>query len=282
MGDHARAVHLAAFRNLMIPLVRMALRHGLSYVELSDALARAIAECASDLHPSAKKSVSQLAILTGLPRARAKEVKEAVTIGAAEELSNLTLVGRLVFGWQREFVGPYGVPLELPLESGDYSFQALVRRFAGRASPKDVFEELQQLGLVELTVKRRVRLTNRPLITGRLTPESIERMSWVVRDLAETIDYNLNPSRQGPARFERRMYTNEPLAGFLLDGFRALAKDEGQAFLGRLDNWLSEQMREIRKRRRATGVDLPQMKDEPDARYVGVGIYWFENEKASA
>lgn len=282
VGDHARAVYLAAFRNLMLPLVRTALRHGLADTELHEALRRAMAESAKDLHPAAGQSASQLAILTGIPRPHAERIKETLAVGAAEELSNLTLIGRLIEGWQRDFVGPYGIPLELPLEGGEHSFPDLVRRFGGKAVPAEVLEDLKRVGVVEVTQTGRARLTNRPYITGRLKPESMERMSWVIRDLAETLDFNLNPGRDAPARFERRMYTPEPLSGQMLDAFRELAQEEGQGFLARLDNWLNEQLKEIRKRRRNGGTDTATMADSPDARHVGVGVYWFEKDKLSA
>lgn len=282
VGDHTRAVYLAAFRNLMLPLVRAALRHGLSDEELHEALRRAMAESVKDLHPTVSRSASQLAILTGIPRPHAERIRETLGVGAAEELSNLTLIGRLVEGWQRDFVGPYGVPLELPLEPGEHSFPDLVRRYGGTANPAEVLEDLKRVGVAELTQAGRARLTNRPYITGRLKPESMERMSWVIRDLAETLDFNLNPARNAPARFERRMYTPEPLSGQVLDAFRELAQEEGQGFLARLDNWLNEQLKEIRKKRRSSGVESAPMADAPDARHVGVGVYWFEKDKLSA
>jgi hypothetical protein len=260
----------------------MAMRHGLSHDDLHEALRRSMAECAKDLHPSAATSDAQLAILTGLSRPQAARIRATIDVGAAEELSNLTLIGRLIAGWQRDFSGPYGVPKELPLSPGEQTFPDLVRRVAGRRPPGEVLEELKKVGVVDLTKAGRAKLTNRPYITGRLRPESVERMSWVIRDLAETLDYNLNPDREGPARFERRMYTHEPLSGQLLAGFRLLAKEEGQAFLARLDSWLNEQLKEIRKRRRQSGAPYQPFSDLPDAKHVGIGVYWFEKDTLHA
>lgn len=273
-----RAIYLAAFRNLMLPLVRMAMRHGLAYDDLHDALRRSIAECSKDLHPGAATSTAQLAILTGLPRNQAERIRSTLAVGAAEELSKLTLIGRLMAGWQRDFAGPYGVPRELPLTAGEQSFPELVRRFGGKTSPDEALEELQRVGVVDITSSGRAKLTNRPYITGRLRPDSIERMSWVVHDLADTLDFNLNPQRDGPARFERRMFTHEPLSGHLLQGFRELAKEEGQSFLARLDSWLNEQLKEIRKRRRQSGEPYRPSEGSPDAKHVGIGVYWFEKD----
>lgn len=282
VGDHVRAVYLAAFRNLLLPIVRMAMRHGLSHEELHDALRRAMAECAKDLHPPAAESDAQLAILTGMSRPQAGRIRATIDVGAAEELSNLTLIGRLIAGWQRDFAGPYGVPKELPLTPGEGTFPDLVRRIARRKSPDEALDELKRIGVVEITKAGRAKLTNRPYITGRLRPESVERMSWVLHDMAETLDFNLDPNREGPARFERRMYTHEPLSGHLLSGFRSLAKEEGQAFLARLDSWLTEQLKELRKRRRQAGVPYQPQTDSPDAKHVGVGVYWFEKDPLDA
>lgn len=277
-SSNVRAIYLAAFRNLLLPLVRMAMRHGLAYDDLNDALRRAIAECAKDLHPAAASSTSQLAILTGLPRNQADRIRSTLAVGAAEELSKLTLIGRLITGWQRDFAGPYGVPRELPLTPGEQSFPELVRRFGGKTSSEEALEELKRVGVVDITSSGRAKLTNRPYITGRLRPESIERMSWVVHDLADTLDFNLDPQRDGPARFERRMFTHEPLSGHLLQGFRELAKEEGQSFLARLDSWLNEQLKEIRKRRRQSGEPYRPFDESPDAKHVGIGVYWFEKD----
>lgn len=286
VGDHATAVYLAAFRNLLLPLVRTAMRHGLAHRELVEALLRAIAECAMDLHSggvtASTMSESQLSILTGIPKRDAARIKSTMTMGAAEELTNLNRISRLIVGWQRDFVGPYGIPLELPLEPGERSFPDLVRRYAGQVPPEEILQDLKLVGVVEITSEGKARLTTGSHITGRLRPESIERMSWAVHDLAETLDHNLDPARTGPARFERRVYTNEPIDGALLAGFRQLATEEAQAFLERLDNWLNEQFQELRKKRRKNGAEISGSATPPDAKHVGVGVYWLERDKFGA
>ena len=78
------------------------------------------------------------------------------------------------------------------------------------------------------------------------------------------------------------MYTHEPLSGHLLAGFRSLAKEEGQAFLARLDSWLTEQLKELRKRRRQAAAPYQPPTESPDAKHVGVGVYWFEKDPLEA
>jgi hypothetical protein len=264
------------------------MRYGLAHDDLVESLRRALAECAMDQHSESHRqsdiSSSQLAIRTGMPKRDADRIKASMMSGAAEELSNLNRIGRLIVGWQRDFVGPYGIPLELPLEPGERSFPDLVRRYAGQAAPAEILTDLKLVGVAEMTAEGKVRLTNRSYITGRLKPESIERMSWAIHDLADTLDYNLNPVREAPARFERRVYTHEPISDPLLVGFRQMVVDEGQAFLEKLDNWLNEQFQELRKKRRqaAQGNGHVENKLPADAKHVGVGLYWFERDKFGA
>lgn len=286
VSDHAKSVYLAAFRNILLPIVRTALRHGLAHDELVDSLRRALAECAQEMHrdgdESRKISASQLSILTGIPRRHAERIKATMAIGAAEELSNLNRIGRIIGGWQRDFVGPYGIPLALSLEPGERTFPDLVRRYAGQVAPAEILEELKLVGVVEVNGDGKARLTNRSYITGRLRPESIERMSWTIHDLAETLDFNLDPSREAPARFERRVVTNESIGSSLLTAFQDLVTAEGQGFLERLDNWLNERFQELRKNRRKSGSEEFSSADSRRTRSVGVGVYWFERDEIGA
>jgi hypothetical protein len=283
VSDHAKAVYMAAFRNLLLPLIRMAMRHGLAYGELSECLERALAECAEspDLGGYKGASVARLSIVTGIPRRDMNRLKDSMGPGAAEELSNLNRIARLIVGWYQDFIGPYGIPLELPMEPGEKSFPDLVRRYGGQVSPKEILGELKSVGVADETDDGKVRLTNRSYITGRLRPEIIERMSWAIHDLADTLDFNLDPMREAPARFERRVFTPEPIGGNLLSAFQQLVVDDGQAFLERLDNWLNEQFQEIRKNRRQGGTSSAEV-PPADSKYVGVGLYWFERNKIGA
>lgn len=281
VSDHGKSLFMAALRNLLLPIVRMAMRSGLAYKELSDCMQRVLAECAQDPSVGGHQTCSpaRISIVTGIPRREVVRISESMR-GAAEDLSNLNRIGRLIVGWHRDFIGPYGIPLELPMEPGERSFPDLVRRYAGQISPIEMLEELKMVGVAESTAEGKVRLANRAFITGRLRPESIERMSWAIHDLACTLEYNLDPAREGPARFERRVFTPEMIGGGLLAAFKELVITEGQGFLERLDNWLNERFQEIRKNRRE-GQAVPDL-EAPDAQHVGIGLYWFERSERGA
>jgi hypothetical protein len=70
MAEGVRIRLLAAYRKLMQPLVRILIRHGVSFGELSEVLKNVFVEVAGRdfALPDRKPSQSRVAILTGLTR----------------------------------------------------------------------------------------------------------------------------------------------------------------------------------------------------------------------
>jgi hypothetical protein len=156
MTDPLRIGLLSAFRKLLQPLVRILLRRGVSFAELAEVLKNVFVEVAErdfDI-PGRKMSQSRIAILTGLSRKEVAKQKAILDSGdALNFVSNLNRVSRVLVGWHSDsaFTGPYGMPLELPFESGvgEPSFVELVRKYSGDMSPRAMLDELLRVGAVE-------------------------------------------------------------------------------------------------------------------------------------
>ena len=155
MTDSLRIGLLSAFRKLLQPLVRILLRRGISFAELSEVLKSVFVEVADrdfDI-PGRRMSQSRVAILTGLSRKEVAKQKAILDSGnALSFVSNLNRVLRVLSGWHAdpEFTGPYGLPLELPFESAtSASFVDLVRKYSGDMSPRAMLDELLRVGPVE-------------------------------------------------------------------------------------------------------------------------------------
>lgn len=93
-------------------------------------------------------------------------------------------------------------------------------------------------------------------------------MGVALRDLAETLDYNLNPSVDG-GYFERRVWTPMGIDQAEMPHFDALVNQRGQEFLETLDNWLT-----------AKETEAEEIPDTERIR-VGVGVYMFSNAERS-
>lgn len=260
---------LQAFRRLARPLVKMLIRHGVAFGEFAEILKVVYVEVASSEFalPTRKVSGSRIAILTGLTR---KEVRRIVALlthpdaaSGQETMGNLNRATRVLSGWHQDptFVGPYGIPLELPFE-GEVSFSSLVRKYSGDMPARAMLEELIRVNAIEQVESHAYRALTRNYIAAPLQPVHAQYIGDVIHDLAATIEHNFNPARVGPLRFERWVAT-EKLDPSALRSFRDLVKDHGQRFLEKLDNWLS--MNEI-----------TENEGSPNALRTRVGVFMYE------
>lgn len=281
MDEHVRAALLAAYRHVFRPLVRLALRNGISYEQFVDTLKRVFIESAREDFdiPMAKESRSRVAILTGLSRKEVEYVDESITTGFGNELERLGLIGRVVEGWTSDgdFTGPYGIPLELDAdEKGPGGFALLAKRYGEKVSEAALRAEMYRIGVIEETRKGKLRLLSRSYISGRFRPEAIDRMGRTLGDFADTLVHNLAVEDRGRARFERRVYTPDGVDAHTLVQFRAVVNEFGQDFLEKLDNWLADKEQEEDRRIEGRLLD-PEERDANRIAKVGVGVFLYEH-----
>jgi hypothetical protein len=275
MTESVRHGLLAAYRKLMQPLVRILIRHGISLGELTELLKNVFVEVASRdfMLPDRKVSQSRVAILTGMTR---KEVAKQESILAAGDalniISSLHRVNRVLEGWHMdaEFTGPYGMPLDLPFESGGSvaSFSSLVRKHSGDMASRAMLDELLRVGAVERTNVGAFKVLMRAYIPESFQAEALQRFGEVVRDFVNTYEFNMM-KRTVPGRFERIVYANEGIREELMPAFEALVRAKGMQLLVELDNWMSAQ---------ESTAPLLMSRNTKRIR-TGVGIYQFLSEE---
>jgi hypothetical protein len=254
----------------MQPLVRILVRKGVSFAELSEVLKSVFVEVADRdfVIPGRRTSQSRVAILTGLTRKEVSKQKAQLDSGTAlDSVGNLNRVTRVLLGWHTDpdFTGPYGMPLELRFESNaEPSFVTLVRKYSGDMSPRAMLDELLRVGAVAETSNGAFKVLMRAYIPESLHPDALERFGLVVRDFLSTVEYNMERKTIGPGRFERIVYADDGLREDLLPAFEALLRAKGMNLLIELDNWISAQ--------ETSGT--AKNKDAKRVR-TGVGIYHF-------
>jgi hypothetical protein len=280
MDEHVRATLLGALGHVFQPMVRLALRNGLSFDDFTHGLKRVFVESAmrdfeSDGRPL---TTAKMAILTGIDREDVKDAEEEIRRGFGSDLQRMARVAAVLEGWGQdaEFTGPYGIPLDLPLEPGDGSFPALVRKYAGRIPPKMMLDEIRRVGLAEIRRNRKVRMVSRSLIAGRFRPDAIQRMGRTLGHLAETLEYNLNPNRDGPARFERGVYTPNSLDPLTARDFEKFVSEVGQDFLEKLDNWVTEKEQEEERKIEQKLADPEELRKGKNTK-VGVSVFVYKD-----
>jgi hypothetical protein len=242
MGSNVKEHLRLALRMLLKPVIKLLVSQGVTHGDFSEAAKDVYVDVAiSEFDKSNKINQSRIAILTGLTR---KEVKNVIdrAINAAPLNKDYSRPSRVLAGWHSDpkYIGPYGVPLELPYESsveGVPSFTALVRTYSGDMAPKQMLVELVRIGAVIELENSTLKAVRREFVPDALSPELLERLGKVGRYFFSTVAANIEKKDVDAGYFDRRVFAEIGLAPQSIVEFDSLIKDKGQEFLEELDNW---------------------------------------------
>ena len=268
MSDSVKTGLLAAYSKLLRPLVRILLRHGVTYAELSDvAKTTYVAIAAQEFKvPGKKMSKARIAIVTGLTRKEVHRLTELDSQVKPAAKSSLSRIGRVLSGWHTdpEFTGPYGMPLEVRYDSdvpNDATFVRLVQRYSGDMTPRAMLDELMRVGAVVETDQNWFKVLRREYVPDTLAPDFLERLGTSVHDFVHTIEANIEKEAPGKGRFERTVKRDGGMRAQDVPLFDEYVRAKGQQLLEDIDNWLSK---------------LPEPEGESGRSIdTGVGIYHF-------
>jgi Family of unknown function (DUF6502) len=183
----------AAVLQLLRPLVRVLLRHGVAYDEFAELARRSyvdVAERDFGLH-GRKQTTSRISVITGLNRkevARLQALNAAGQPGEAAFAATLNRAARVVVGWQRDHAGADGAALELDAAQ----FAALVRKHSGDMPARAVLDELRHTGTVTVAENGAYRLQREGYVPQATDARKITLLGQHAADLLGTIDHNLN------------------------------------------------------------------------------------------
>jgi len=269
MSESVKTGLLAAYIKLLRPLVRILLRHGVTYGEFSEVVKTSFVTIAAQEFrvPGKKMSKARIAIVTGLTR---KEVHRLSEIDQKERFTlktNLNRITRVLSGWHTdpEYTGPYGMPLEVRYDSdvpNDVTFVRLVQQYSGDMTPRAMLDELLRVGSVKETDHNWFKVLRREYVPEALAPDSLERLGRGVHDYINTIEENMQAQNKGSSRFERFVAPELGLLRKDLPKFDEFIRDKCQGLLEEIDNWLSKQQAPDKAR----GDDIVQ---------TGVGVFHY-------
>ncbi len=269
MTDSVKTGLLAAYAKLLRPLVRILLRHGITYAELSEVVKTVFVEIAAQEFrvPGKKMSKARIAIVTGLTRKEVQRLSGIDAEGRYVTKTNMSRIGRVLSGWHTdpEFTGPYGMPLELRYDSdnsADVTFVKLVQRFSGDMTPRAMLDELIRVGAVVETDQNWFKVIRREYVPNLLDPDFLERVGTGIHNFVHTIETNMQKEGPGKGRFERSVWRPGGIKKTDLAHFDQFVREKCQALLDDIDNWLSK-------------LEGPEEKKGEEAVHTGVGIYHY-------
>jgi hypothetical protein len=234
---------LAASRQWLRPIVQILIRCGVSWREFSELAKTTFVEVATKQFGKRGRAtnVSRTAMLTGMTRREVRK-QRGVLEAAPDPLSAYVTKASLVLSsWHLdpEFIDSKGKPAPLALHGNAGTFEALVQRCGGSDVPlTTLLKELRRAGAIRERADGRLEPLQRDYIPHAMDEQLIRLWGSVLTDIATTYVHNLTRTQKVPARFERAA-VNDRIPKDALPEFRAYLEQEGQAFLERIDAWLT-------------------------------------------
>ena len=249
MPDNVKTALAISLLRLMRPLVRIMLREGFTYSHFAAIAQMAFVESAAKdfAGKGMKSSVSSVCALTGMTPQEVKAVLiEQERFDSSEVLEASNPFARVLHGWHndRDYVGPYGFPVDLPFTGSLLSFTNLTSRHAAGVSPHAVLEELKRVGAVTEVGFDVWKPLKQEYIEPSLSPENLGRMASLVESLLATLENNTRGKRDGTDLFERTMIVDAPLTGPQLVELQGYLKVFGGQFLQRVDTFAAVDLQE--------------------------------------
>lgn len=260
------------------PMVRILLRHNVSYKTCADWLRWCYADVARTEFtlPGRKQSKSRIAVLTGLTRVDVNQLLDTPAPDQVPQQEQYHRAGLVLSGWAndpafRDGDKPRKV---LPFEGTDKeepSFSQLVGRHSGGAPARAVLDELERNGAVRVLPDRMIELVRSRYITpGDGTDINYSDVFGLAcGELIETIDYNWKPDgggTQDDKRLQLVVY-NRSINPTLVDAAREEVESAARELAERVDErlYLYEQK----------SLELESSDSEPVR--VGLGLYYFQS-----
>jgi hypothetical protein len=249
MPDNVKTALSLSLLRLLKPLVKIMLREGLTYSHFAAIAQMAFVESAAKdfVGKGMKSSATSVCALTGMtvPEVQAVLIEQE-RFESSEVLEVSNPFARVLHGWHndRDYVGPYGFPVDLPFEGSSLSFTNLTARHVAGVSPQVVLDELRRVGAVTEVGFNVWKPLKQEYIEPSLSPENLGRMASLVESLLSTLENNTRAKRDGTDLFERTMIVDAPLTSGQLRELQGYLQLFGGQFLQRVDTFAAVDLQE--------------------------------------
>jgi hypothetical protein len=256
---------LEALGQALEPVVLLLLRSGITWKDFADVGKEKFVTVATESFGIRGRptNLARVAILSGLDRREVARLRRATRDQGAASQGYMSKPAQLLQAWHHDarYLDSSGKPRELEIEGAEIgSFAELAQRYAPGIPLVALIKELRAAGAVADVAGERLRVLKRHYVPRELNDNLIRLWGSVLRDLATTFEHNVSRNAADPPRFERRAISLRVDAK-ALPQFREMLEREGQAFLERIDEWITAHEVDAAADRPARGIRL------------GVGVY---------
>lgn len=270
MNDSTHNALSRALYKVLRPMVRLLLRQGVSYRAFADVARHVFVDVAEEEFalPGRKVSHSRTAVLTGINRKDIAKLKDRPHPLSATGVDAPNPAARVITAWLNDarFHDEAGNPKVLLIEdqaTQKDSFTTLAKDYSSDVPVRALVDELKRINAVERN-KDQLRL----IVNGYVPIEDIQQnlriFGTAASDLLTTMDHNIAGEAPGP--FLQRTVSYSHISPTDLDTIRQRCRQEGEALLIKVNEWMSEFERD---------GPPPEGAGEQQFR-TGLGVYYVE------
>lgn len=279
MKKSAKELISQSFYRLLGSIVRLALRNGLTFKELSAITKRLYVRIASEEYglQGRQTNMARMALMTGLDRKEIKKVMEQI-VNEVEMPAAPDRMAKILTAWYEEpaYLDDDEQPLEIPIEGPSPSFEHLVKAHGGDIAAITVLREFKRSQTISEDSEGKVNVRKRYYVPNYrnnsdkapdlVNPEAISQGSSMLVDHINTIFHNLyREDLKKREKIDLRA-TNISVRKDAVDDFYKLIDQKGMEFLEDVDLWLSQH---------------ETTEDDKDSERLGVGLYFIEGKNDS-
>ncbi len=268
--DQAKTALRYACYQLLFPVVRLLLRHGMPFQSFVQIAKRVYCEVAQESEfqiGEREVTKSRIALLTGLTRPDVTSTCKSKNLDELPSDDKWSRCSILLTAWAKEkqFLSTEGKPKILPLK-GINSFQVLCKQFGNDIVHSTMLEELLRVGCVEMVDTDYVKFKSFQYVAHPGSSQLLKIVGVAGSRLLSTIEHNI-------LRSQNLVHGREPEAFFQQEVWSRSIPPEK----------LEEYSRELRCLLKKYVVDVTDymttIEDNlPDYHHAkaGVGFYYFE------
>jgi hypothetical protein len=259
---------LEALGKALEPVVLLLLKSGIGWKDFSDIAKEKFVSVATESFGIRGRptNLSRVAILSGLDRREVARLRRRATEQRTAPQGYMSKPTQLLHAWYHDpqYLDSSGKPRDLEIEGAEGSFAELVRQCTPGIPLVAMIKELRAAGAVADVDGERLRALKRSYVPRELNENLVRLWGSVLQDVGTTLEHNISREEAQLPRFDRRAISLrvDPRA---LPEFREMLEREGQAFLERVDDWISAHELSSSVHEQGRGIRL------------GVGVYHIQD-----
>ena len=274
MTETYRAQLVHTLRSVLRPLARILFRAGVRFDEFVELLRGIYVEITirDALDAGQKISTGRISILSGVSKRDVDRLISTDDWLRIPKPTDAAALAAVLHRWHTDsaFLGPYGVPLELPLTGqGGRNFTDLVAGSPIAIDATNAFEQLLAAKMIAKSGDTHVKVMSRSYVMPEpLSAEMLEHFGSAMTNLASTLNFNMTPSQKSK-RLERSVFPDDGLPDELREEFDQFVRDRAQELISDVDDWLAAAARrptQSPSKRTNTGVSVFQYVTPTDQR----------------